>query len=220
MCERESEAWKPMLIKLKQRVRAGSLESSVSSWEVGSEWFSISDSYQTWLTFQFGAGDRVHVERNQLKQPMGVDGDGRDVKQSAKLFEHLNGASLKRFHSMKESFSHNMNVTISFVPPLTRSVLSVFPERAKKISQSVCWVPTGPSGEVLHRRCCRRFCRSLTGRVVRFDGLGTRPRDGSTSPCASFHRSDALSPSVAGDSSRHASAGWTRTGKRFFLGIH
>lgn len=54
----------------------------------------------TWLTFQFSAGNRVHVKGYQLKQSMRVNGDWRDVKQSAKLFQHLHSASLEWFHSV------------------------------------------------------------------------------------------------------------------------
>lgn len=35
-----------------------------------------------------------------MQQSVRVDGDGRDVKQRAELFQHLDGARLKRFHSV------------------------------------------------------------------------------------------------------------------------
>lgn len=61
------------------------------------------DNSLTWLTFKFGAGDRIHVERNQLQQSMRVDCNWWDLKERAELFEHLDGAHLERFHSKLNS---------------------------------------------------------------------------------------------------------------------
>lgn len=169
----------------------------------------------TWLTFQFGAGDRVHVERYQLKQSVRIDGDWRDVKQSPKLFEHLDGASLKRFHSGDRKRERKIDVMTLACGrlKLTRFEWWAFLGRAKTKSQNVCSALMDPFLAAPHRRCSRHG-QPLMDRVELFYEHDTPLQGESRFPFLSCRRSGALSLSDEVDSSLHVFADWTRTAKR------
>lgn len=204
------ETWIPVLNRIKT---TGFIESYLGN-AFRSHFFVIQrfrdssrDARTMWLTFQFGAGDRIHVEGDKLKKPMWCDGDGRDLKQSAELFKHLNRTRLKRFHPEKRILCCKTEEVEEIIAQLTRFELSAFLEHGGRKSQIVCLTRTDPFDAALRHRCFHRCDWSWKGQVELFGALCNHLQDESKFPCASSHRIDVLSPSNAVDSSPPAFAG-------------
>lgn len=164
------------------------------------------------LTFDFRAGDGVHVERYQLEKSVRIHRNWRDVKKCTKLFQHLNSTCLEWLHSVNE-IRYNVNRFDDIHLQLhTRFSWRAFHVHAGTISQISCSIPSDPSDAVLHLHCSRhpRHCWPM-GPMAPSDEHVHRLRDESTSLFVNIHRIAALSLWALSDSSPHACVASPRT---------